>query len=209
MTTVLHIGQIDVTNVLAGLGVPRDILEEAVLAGEHSRNECTWADPPNTPGFIAWAKTLRRLKERLVREGWTGNDYVVISPDGRLAISVTTGDEATGSPYRTPKTKYPKGASTEVAIIRNRRQLKLFDPASNREILEGPRLDAVQTWMLVRRRVPDTVFWELSLPSNLGEDGRVEEWGARIILDPIALEPDPMPEQEDSQAIEIDIRRRS
>ena len=63
--------------------------------------------------------------------------------------------------------------------------------------------------MLVRRRVPDTVFWELSLPSNLGEDGRVEEWGARIILDPIALEPDPMPEQEDSQAIEIDIRRRS
>ncbi|MDE0035667.1 MAG: hypothetical protein OXU75_21375 [Deltaproteobacteria bacterium] len=209
MTTVLHIGQIDVTNALAELGVRHDILEQAVLAGEHSRNECTWADPPNTPGFIAWARTLRRLKELLVREGWTGNDYAVLRPDGRLAISVTTGDEAAGNPDRTPKTKYPKGASTEVAIQRNRRQLNLFDPASNREILEGPRPDEVQTWMLVRRRVNDTVFLELSLPSDLGEDGRVEEWGARIILGPVALEPEPMPGQGDSQAIEIDIRRRS
>ena len=209
VTTVLHIGQIDVTNALAELGVPYDVLEEAVLAGEHSRHECTWADPPNTPGFIAWAKTLRRLKERLVREGWTGNDYAVLRPDGRLAISVTTGDEATGNLDRTPKTKYPKGASTEVAIRRNRKQLNLFDPGSNREILEDLRLDEVQTWMLVRRRVNDTVCWELSLPSDLGEDGRVEEWGARIILDPVRLEPDPMPGQEASQAIEIDIRRRS
>lgn len=210
MKTVIRAGQIDVTNDLATLGVPYETLKEAILAGEYARNECTLNDPPNGPGFIAWDKTLRRLKERLVSEGWTRNDYTVLRPDGRMVIAVATGDEATGDPDRTPKTKYPKGAATEIAVRRNREQLELFDQGLNRKIIDSPRPDEMQTWMLVRHRIDDTIFSELSLPFRLGDDGRVEDWGFRIILEPIALEPNPVPDQnEGGQTIEVKVNRRS
>lgn len=211
MRTVIRTSQIDVTNDLAALGVSYDVLREAILVGEYARNECTLNDPPNGPGFIAWDKTLRRLKELLIPEGWTRRDYTVIRPDNRMAIAVAIGDEATGDENRTPKTKYPKGAATEVAVMINRQQLELFDQILNRTIIEGgAQSDALQTWMLVRNRVDDTIFCELSLPARLGEDGRVEDWGFRIILQPITLEPNPVSGQSDEgQPIEVTVNRRS
>lgn len=208
MEAIIRTTPIEVTGELTDLGLSVEILREAMLVGESARDTCTANDPPNAAGFDAWARTVRALREMLIPQGWTRNDdanfSTVISPDGRVAIAVATGDEGTGNPGATPKTKYPKGPATVAAIRNNRRQLLLF---KSNEITTG---DDVATWMLVRRRVEDSLFSELSLPADLGEDERVVDWAVRIILEPISLEPTPIEDRTDQiEQIEIEVRRRS
>jgi len=67
--------------------------------------------------------------------------------------------------------------------------------ASQRDFFESDEEEAsianptAQTWFLLRNRIDETVYAELSLPAAIGDDGRVEEWIERIILPPISLDP--------------------
>lgn len=207
---VIRIDPIDVANDLQALGIPYDILKQAILAGEYERDKCTLLDPPNAPGFIAWAKTLRRLKELLIPLGWLPTDYTIVRPDGHMAIIVAMGDELTGDHFETPKTKYPKGGTTQFAVSKNNEQLELFRKVLKKSILDNPQNDAVQTWMLLRNRVDDTVLCELSFPSTIGDDNRIVDWGFRIVLTPITMKPDPTPDQGDEgdDFIEAKVERR-
>ena len=65
--------------------------------------------------------------------------------------------------------------------------------------------------MLVRRRTPELVCIELSLPATIGDDGRVDGWAARIILEPISIEPTPQPYRSSDQgdSIEVKVVRRT
>lgn len=55
-----------VAGALARLGLRREVLVEAVLAGEAARDSCTANDPLIAPGFMSWARTTRGLREQLV-----------------------------------------------------------------------------------------------------------------------------------------------
>jgi hypothetical protein len=207
MKSTIRIGPIDVAHDLDVLGISYDILKQAIIAGEWERNKCTRLDAPNVPGFVSWAKTLRRLKELLIPHNWTPSDYTIVRPDGRMAMTVASGDEATGDNGSTPKTRHPKGPVTETAVVQNHEQLELFERVwKGGSILDGPRNGQVQTWMLVRRRIEETVNCELSLPSKLGEDGRVVDWGFRIILSPVVLEPPPINSDEDDGAASVEVK---
>jgi hypothetical protein len=219
MSQSIKVSLIEVTDSLASFGLSHEILSDAILAGEYDRDACTANDPPSSPGFIAWAKTVRALRETLIPLGWTnsdeGNLSIVISPNKQMAILVQTGDEATGNKNLIPKTKYARGPKVVSAILCNQ-NLHLWDHELNKkiieseEILEGQEPGDIETWMLMRHRKEDTVFAELSLPDKIGDDARVENWSNRIILSPIKLDPSPPSDEENSgQDIEVPIRRRA
>src|SRR5215204_1343494 len=105
---------------LASLGLSDELLSVAITKGEVARDSCTDNDPPNAPGFDAWAKTVRALRDTLIPKGWTRNDdamlSTVVSPDGKIAVLVVAGDEGVGDADKVPRTKYPRGAATSAAV---------------------------------------------------------------------------------------------
>jgi hypothetical protein len=145
----------------------------------------------------------------LVLKDWTRNDEgqlsIVLSPDGQRAIAVATGDESTGILGATPKTKYPKGPATIAAVEKNQLAFPFLDQESK------GRQKTTETWMLVRRRAGNRVYAELSLPALIGDDGRIEGWAARIIFEPIDLEPTPSPisASEAGDSITVPVKRRA
>jgi hypothetical protein len=208
MAAVVLRHEIEVVDTLTALGVPLEVLRDATLEGETHRDACTPFDPAVAPGFISYARTTRRLRELLVPRGWRKVDEenlaLVVSPNGTMAIAVSTGDEGTGISYRDVKSKYPKGPATMAAVVRNR-QLDLFgDPQPD----PGEPASARRTWLLMRRRVDNKLFSELSLPQAIGDDGRVEEWSKRIILPPLDLEPGIDFSPDDGEDVVIEVTRR-
>lgn len=73
------------------------------------------------------------------------------------------------------------------------------------------RKPTTETWMLVRRRTPKRVYAEFSLPSVIGDDGRIEDWEVRLILEPIDLEstPSPIKASEAGDTITVPVKRRA
>lgn len=207
----------EIDNRLAQLGLEEDRLTEVVRRGYVAFASCTPNDPPLFPGFSAWAAMVRGLREYLLPE-WDRSDEnnysLVINPSGTVAIAVATGDEGTGRPGATPTTKSSKGPSTADAVTSNQAQLGLpyiFDaaPAPTQADDEAePRM----TWILLVHRAPNEVRYELSLPTSMGLDGRVDGWRERIILNAIPTDPDlveitpPQPMQPD---ISVDVKRRA
>jgi len=193
---------------LAELGLTVEALRDAVLAGESARNGCTPNDPPIAPGFVAWQLATRTLREFLAPDGWTRSDAginTVVHPDGEVAIVVGAGDDRTGLPHANPRTRYARGPATVDAIERNI-QPGLFD-----HLLPKNASDRRKTYVLLICRVNEEVRSELSLPAAVGNDGRVECWFERILLDPISLGTQIDPDSDDAPEpppIEVSIRRR-
>jgi hypothetical protein len=211
--TVVHTSTIDVVNALAQLGLTPDILIESIRRGEIGRDSCTKNDPPNAPGFYAWAGTVRALRDILMPQKWMRNDEDcyprVINADKTIAITVVTGDDGTGKSSANPKTKYPKGAATQAAISCNQQSLR-FEEFPPIEDEADETAETWITWMLLRKRTGDSVFAELSLPSSMTKDGQVESWQTRIILDPILIDPNIEVEDDSSEPpIDVPVRRRS
>lgn len=199
---------------LSQLGVEESALVEIVRRGYLAFASCTPNDPPLYPGFSAWASMVRGLREYLLPE-WERSDEnnysLVINPEGTVAIAVATGDENTGRVEAMPTTKSSKGPSTVEVVTSNQSQLELpyFPPVpAPARAGEEQRM----TWILLAHRAQGEVRCELSLPTSMGVDGRVDGWRERIILksiptDPEALEiPAPQPNQPD---IDVDVKRRA
>ncbi|HEX8138693.1 MAG TPA: hypothetical protein VF544_14095 [Pyrinomonadaceae bacterium] len=205
-------GAIERTNALAELGLSEKIVREVILDGEAARNSCTANDAPCIPGIIAWGRSVRSLRDNLIPKGWEKNNEdnfpTVVSPNGKIAIAVATGDEGTGQEKANPKTKYPKGVAAEEAINRNLNSL--FAEVRAAAQAEKDKRSNRQTWILLKHREKDTVFSELSLPASMTKDEQVKNWLTRIILEPIKTDPN-VEVQDDSTAepIDVPVRRRS
>lgn len=207
---VHHVGT-DVDLRLAKMaGLSTGILRDAIIAGERARVGCGTNMPPCFPGSAAWAHTVCALRDQLLPLGWAKNDEgnypTVIAPDGSFAIGVNTGNEFTGNPFRVPKTKFPKGPATLQKVVNNG-DVDLFGQPVLVTVSEPVQL----TWLLLLARIGDAVRCELSRPSDMGEDGRVDTWMERIILpefrgddlDPRVRLPEPGPE------IDVPVLRRA
>ena len=205
-------GTIGVTDGLAELGLTERIVTDSILEGEAARNSCTPNDPNCLPGVLAWGRTVRALRDFLIPQKWEKNDDgnfpTVVSPDGKIAIAVATGDAGTGKEEAIPKTKYPKGVAVEAAISRNLNSL--FPEIRAAAQVEKEKLDDKQTWILLKRREKDTVYAELSLPASLKIDEQVKEWLVRIILDPITTAANvEVVDDTADETLDVPVRRRS
>lgn len=214
-----HFEHRDVESRLAQLGLEEEKLAQIVKRGYLAFTNCTPNDPPLYPGFSAWATMVRALREYLLPKEWErcdDNNYsLVINPEGNMAIAVATGDDATGRNDALPTTKSSKGPSTAEAVISNQVQLDfgfplIEVPGSTRPVSDEEKR---MTWILLVHRAQGEVRCELSLPTSMGLDGRVDGWRERIILgaiptDPSVLEITP-PSPPDQPDINVDVKRRA
>lgn len=177
--------QSPVDRLAANRLLPLPTLTEAMTAGQMALAACTVDRPPMARGVHVWGTIIEALRRLGRADGWTrseGKLSSVLSPDETVQITVATGDEATGVEGATPRTKYPRGAASVEAIEDN--QIALFPEARPAR----RRTSGVLTWLLLHRRVRDCVRWELSLPKSVDEDGIIQTWVDRIILDPLACD---------------------
>jgi hypothetical protein len=193
---------------LRKIGVPLEALHEAIRQGELARASCTKNDAITAPGYLAWERTLRTLREQLAPLGWTvsrrGRLETAASPDGETAITVATGDDGVSQAAKIPKTKSVKGTATAAAIANNVGWLfpELAPPA----VAPPPRA----TWVLLLHRAAECVLSELSLPTEMDEDGRVAGWRERILLPAVPVDQPPEPTKratdEDDVVVEVSLR---
>jgi hypothetical protein len=205
--TVVWSDPADVFRRLAELGLSPDPLRQAVARGEAERASCTENDPAAEIGIFVWGRTVRFLREALRAVGWIRNKnenvHTTISPDKKIAIAVAAGDAGTGDLNATPRTKYERGEQTRAVVDR---QYSLLPPEL--PIAPDPK-DGLLYVLLVYPAV-DGVRCELSLPTQIGKDGRITSWRERIVL---AIVPRPdVPGSDIDRGPEIDVpvsRRKS
>ena len=176
---------------LAKLGLTLEQLAEARGRAQHDVDECTDLDPPGSRGQVRHMRTVRYLREILIPHGWipddTGNVGAVVSPDGTVAIVVTSGDAGTGLLIHRPKTKYPKGEVTHRRVRQNI-QLSLFEDLTEEPLDDDVDEPTRTTWVLLQHPAGDVVRAELSCPMGVDDAGRINEWSERIILPELPLD---------------------
>lgn len=213
MHTVLHADPVSTSSALSRLGLAEEVLVAAAMQGYLARTDCTANHPPLFPSFVAWGETVRALREQLAPMGWVRSDERnysrTIHPEGHIAIAVATGNEATGLATESPATKSVKGPSTIDALEVNRHQdwLPGLEPVAT---TSEEQENQPSTWLLLVHHAGNEVRSELSLPLDVGLDGRISVWRERILLRPIPLEPEVVdvtpPQQPD---IEVVVRRKA
>lgn len=178
------------------LGLTETITETVVLRGLAQRQACTAFHTPAAPGTRQWEECHVGLRELLTPLDWKPTDAGgfsrVISPDGRRAITVATGDRNTGlikdndlyGPVQ-PRTKYSKGRQTRIAVRANQ-QLSMLD-ARDQPTAEGDEPVWQETWYLLVATTDEEVRYELSLPSEQDEKGFIVSWSERIVFPAIDI----------------------
>jgi hypothetical protein len=197
---------IDITDLLAPMDLTQEYLSTAVRFGEARRDACTPNDAPVVPSFLAWAGTLRKLRDDAPIGVWEKSDRslnLIINRSKRIAISVASGGEHTGDPDpdATPTTKRAVGIATRRAVFRNRQGVLDLKYANVQDVGEENCI----TYLLLRRRENDKVFWELSVPDVIGIDGFVVGWSERVVFPPIDLEPSPSAQADDEQTSKLSV----
>jgi hypothetical protein len=208
----------EVIDRLAELGLTQAGLLEVVQRGHTARLGCTPNHPPLTPGIMAWAETVCALRETLRADGWTrcddGNWPLTINPKADIALSVATGNEATGRAGGSPTTKSSKGPRTEEAVVSNALQLNLFEQAQDIPDALDQGADRT-TWFLLIHfdHFEQELRSELARPITMNREKKVDGWAERIILPTIPLDGSDITipasgEPDGGSDIEVEVRRR-
>lgn len=214
---------------LLEIGTSQQAIQRAVLAGHEAAASATRHHPVSYAGYVAWAEAIKVLRDIQVSEmGWSPEDIVgqplVVSPDGRQAITAAGGDAATGQPGpNRPKTRTPKGAATFNAAASNTPWL--FESMAAEELAWIDQLQNRETWMLLvyRDLILGETRSELSKPTISFSGSRknrrsvITDWSERIILPPIPFDGVPItqnpelqtPRSGESGEIRVEIRRRA
>ena len=199
----------DVAMALNRLGVPLEVLREAVQSGYLARISRTTNDAPNAAGFYQWNDTLRSLRENMTTRDWHRNDDGnwprTVHPDRLHAIAVSSGDENTGRHEVMPSTKTAKGPRTAAAININQLWIPGLEPKDADETAGAE----YPTWLLMFYADGKELRSELSLPVAMDTEGHVIAWRERIILPSLPLTPDiDVPEPDFGPDVEIKIAKK-
>ena len=211
LATRVYVRSAEVTARLNELGLMREDLLEAIHFGSTYAAECTRHDPSSMAGTLLWGKTVRRIRDQLIPDGWDVSDKrnlpLTVHPSGRWAIGVASGDECTGIPDMTPATRYDRGLATRQAVSSNQLSFSTWSVDWAQEAAAS----AKQTWFLLHYRDDgaDEIRVELALPAEMTPSGFVTQWKERIILGGVgnssAVMPAALDDSIDSGADAIDI----
>lgn len=198
------------TSQLHSLGLKEATIHEAVLRGFVARQSCTPLDPPSYPGTVQWGETHRAIRLLTVPLEWTPDDSKnysrIVSPNRMVAVTVATGDGFTGVRSKKgemkiePRTKYPKGSETTLAVETNvtLEQLTLWPQVRSivkEQTQAGPQRQFL--WILLIATDEHEIRYELARPKGQDEQGRVVSWFERIIFDPVDIDSIPSDRRDD------------
>ena len=184
LPTRVYVRPAEVTARLDELELKREFLLDAVHFGFTYAAECTLHDPRSMAGLVLWGKTVRKLRDQLIPEGWdveNGQNYpLTVHSSRRWAIGVAPGDERTGIPDKTPSTRSERGPATRQVVSINQTSFA----ALSTDFAEMDAALIRQTWLLMHYRDDETeaIRVELSLPAEMTQDGFVVQWKERLIL---------------------------
>lgn len=153
--------------------------------------------PKGFNGTSAWAEATSRVRALLIPHGWVPRDPQnqprIVSGDGRLAITVSSGTPDTGLVDGKPQTRNDKGAQTAGSVNYNVRQLALFPVTEADDYVSIPSSTAgKQLWILLYYIDFDAheVRLELSQPTAMSDADKVSGWFTRFILPPLHFAPE-------------------
>jgi len=203
---------LSVEDVLSSLGLPAHILPTVIEQLLRDFRATGPNKPKSAPGTNAWQRGIEVLREETILLGWTpdepNNQPRTVSPDGKIAITVSSGDTNTGNPNKEPQTRNDKGAQTSRCAHYNSQQGELFPSQHNVISLskavteeQGPEL-----WILLFFIDLDKkeVRYELSRPTSMSEKSKVNGWSHRLIMPPVAFDDSSARQSPDSPA-EVDV----
>jgi hypothetical protein len=183
-----------VTERLYELGIPAEGLRYALEYGYRQSAQCTANDPPMAPGWIAWSKSIRGLRDWFIPLGWVKTDSRnyprVIHPSGELAITVVSGDASVGSSENTPVTRSPHGPATRDAVSANQMSFLDVDPDFGPLPVSAMEDLIRQTWFLLHfyDKPAGVIRCELSLANQVSNDGYITSWQERLLLEDIPFD---------------------
>lgn len=170
---------------LEALGLDVPTIHEVLAYGQAERDTYTDLDARGAGEYARWTRQVRRLSERYVPQGWTRidpyNQPTIVHPSNRHCIVVASGNVFTGTRYKTPTTKNPRGRSFREAIGGNAVLIDLEDLNPDWKGLK-------ETWILLTFPSPDgKLYAEVSLPSSMAGD-YINQWAHRILIPPYDLQ---------------------
>lgn len=151
--------------------------------------------PKGFNGTSAWADAISRLRALLIPHGWIPRDPQnqprIVSHDGKLAITVSSGTPETGIPEGNPQTRNDKGAQTADSVSYNARQMSLL-PITESDFIPPPSSAGKELWILLYYIDFDAheVRLELSQPTAMSDNDKVNDWATRFILPPLSFSPE-------------------
>ena len=173
---------------LEQLGIPAVAIPRALQRADAEAAAVSPLEPPTAEGTVRYNKLVRFVREELIPLGWvpdnTRNYCRTISPDGRTALVVSSGDEFTGVRQSVASVRqsvasnrYPKGPTTEVAVKRNAEQLTLdLGPEYS-----DPDFSNATTWLLLHYVDDDGIHAELCRPVDIAA-GKITDVLERILF---------------------------
>ena len=175
----------DVRRRLAELGIPAEVLSNAVRAGHDLGEFVTVAHPRTYQGLVIWGEITASLRSGLSVFGWTLDDADniprAVSPEGDVTIVAISGNEHTGlrNKHEQLSTRRRRGPGG-VRIISQNTQYELELDLVSRT--NNDPTGSVGTWFLLYFRAGDVVRSELSYAKAVDQSGELIDWKERLIL---------------------------
>lgn len=188
------------------LGIPFSVIEEAAIAWGIEVVSGNKFRPRNAPGFAGWDRSTEVLREGVHRFGYDPIEIdglpLAVHQGRNVAICVVAGSDGAGDPTRNPTTKQPRGAVGQGVVAA---QCSFaYEPTT------ATTSGTMPHWYLLPHfsHVDKRVWFEVSLPASLGNDGHVLTWHKRIIASPVEPFRRRLPAPEQSDEIDIPVKRR-
>lgn len=165
-------------------------LRDAMYAADAAAGRVTKNHPRGWANLERYGYGTAELRAILLPKGWTifreGGLEGVLSPDGRVLIVISSGCHRTGrddGPIQ-PETKNVKGPKFSAKIEENA-QFDIWDVLDGHLRVVPDVADAIQTWILLHHKDPDTgeLRMELSCAREI-KAGKPSDWRERIPLTP-------------------------
>lgn len=184
---------------LAEFNLSVELLHQVFRPGLSRALMRTQLAPSGAPQFDLYLDGSEQLRLNLSRLGWStirvdGQERTV-APDGSIAIVIASADRVgiLGSPHLKPITRQPKGPATQKALIHptGSHAQEILNLGEEFDIAEpNSNLAAAPLWMLLHELTPQGLNLELSQPRGSRKDGRIDQWGPRIVVPAISISDD-------------------
>lgn len=190
MTTPEHIPGVraysggEADEYLSTLGLSQGLLWDSLAEGVRALRNTSVHHPLTAPGYYLWAETIAALRRQLEESGdWRienpKNRPLVVNNRSGVPVTAAGGNSATGTDAM-PNVARRKGQATRERYWPDQMELPLFlRPEGDEDSGQGGG-----DWIFLYHLDGSGARGELSLPRNFTNDGYVDSWRVRVLLDP-------------------------